>query len=228
METNSLPIQSNIFPLIINTFNYFFFHFFTLWLSSINYFRLDALLAKKLADELNMPSTSKTKTESAKKCGPMDRFVTTDDRAGRKIQQKKLDLNKGHSLLKLSRKSLLLNPRHSKNHLDKAYSCHVLPVEQSPIRVNRTSSLFADLDFKRVFGTQGQKAAKTTEPDRRKSRCTSGYKSSGSGDNSDVIDQECKFYFKPIDTQRRHHVPGNVPLTVRPLLGINDGSVPIE
>ncbi|CAG9768980.1 unnamed protein product [Ceutorhynchus assimilis] len=113
--------------------------------------RKDELLAQKLQEELNAPSTSRRlRPVNANKAGPLDRFI------------------KNQSI------------KNSKNS----------PEQKQP---------------KKLFVAE------------RKVMCSS------SGDNSDIIDQECRFYFKPIDLNKKYHKPGKVPLKVSAVKGLLTG-----
>ncbi|KAL1513363.1 hypothetical protein ABEB36_002782 [Hypothenemus hampei] len=176
--------------------------------------RMDAHLAKKLATELNSPSTSKgvqrkmIKSTGNMKFGPIDRFIKIEN----------ITKPNHFSTLKRStsssRKISSTSPKSKNIFFDKEYTCHFLPIEHQSTSRHRDTSLFADFECKGIFPS-GSKSLYLNQ----RLTCTSGYKSSGSGDNSDVIDQECKFYFKPIDLNRRYHVPGKIPLKIAALRG---------
>lgn len=115
-----------------------------------------------------------------------------------------------------------ISPKFPKVCFSKDYTCHVIPVEKNPLRGNRAS--FLDFGLKPTGGTE--KCLKSVAGQRK--LCVSGCKSSTSAENSDVIDQECRFYFKPIDSQKRFHVPGTVPRKVLPLKGVRDDAVAVR
>ncbi|XP_050309158.1 uncharacterized protein LOC126745376 isoform X2 [Anthonomus grandis grandis] len=192
----------------------------------------DMLLARKLSVELNSPSTSKITPRKRKgpDLGPMDRYLLANQIPSPKhkpVIKKPIESNKIIILNPKKRtqtstvtsdrtckrqKRDTISPVLSKNYFGKQYTCQVFSVEQNPVRTSLSTNIFADLDVKGILGNLGQKPTKLIEQERRKDVCLSGYRSTES--NSDVIDQECKFYFKPIEVHRKHHVGGRIPVKV--------------
>ncbi|KAH1004935.1 E3 ubiquitin-protein ligase RNF168 [Dendroctonus ponderosae] len=180
--------------------------------------RWNAVLAKKLSGKLLMPSTSKQTPQKPKvsmKFGPMDRLVQTGDWISTHgfSQQTKIPPKK---------KQPQISPQFPKACFSKEYKCHVIPVPKTQLRCSREKSCL-DFGFKPTGGTE--KCLKLVAGQRK--LCVSGCKSSTSAENSDVIDQECRFYFKPIDSQRRFHVPGTIPRKVVAVKGVRDDTVSV-
>ncbi|XP_066143210.1 uncharacterized protein [Euwallacea fornicatus] len=151
--------------------------------------RLDAIVAKKLAEELSTPSTSKaTSSMSTKSNGPLDRFILSEGK------------------------------------------CHKRPERKISPRVSKSISY--DLDFHEFLGDWKRKPPKieqnSAQSQMERKASTSSYKSSASGNNSDDIDQEFKYYFKPINPAKQNHPPLKTPLAVPAIRVVYDISTPIR
>lgn len=139
---------------------------------------MDALLAKKLAEELNEPSTSKrSPRKGVKKTTPksstLDRFLHSEEKSLLPVNKDSFTLTP-HRPTKFNRKipstspiliksslgsvkpgkklQVSSSPRSLKTYFIKEYPCQVVATENSPQNVTRKNNLFADLDFRNYLG----------------------------------------------------------------------------
>ncbi|XP_030752708.1 E3 ubiquitin-protein ligase RNF168-like [Sitophilus oryzae] len=162
-------------------------------------------LQKALSKEIQSPSTSKLSKNTPRKSGPMDSFVE-------KKSFKHYTLPKDQDILQINKNNGSTSRTVSPNNLStKPYTCQVLYIDQSPtqrksyIDANKKKSLYESL-YENIY----EKSLQYLAQHKRRSKETV------SRDNSDVIDQECNFYFKPIDYEENsvQEPKNNLPLRV--------------
>lgn len=135
---------------------------------------MDALLAQKLAEELNEPSTSKRSPrkgvkKTTPKSGTLDRFLQSEEKSLLAVNKNSFTLTP-HRPTKFIRKipstspiliksvkpakklQVLSSPRSLETYFIKEYPCQVVATEESPRNVTRENNLFADLDFRDYLG----------------------------------------------------------------------------
>lgn len=136
---------------------------------------MDALLAKKLEEELNTPSTSKKSPrkglkKTAPKSGTLDRFLQSEEKSLLPVNKASFTLTP-HRPTKFIRKITSTSPillksslgsgKHAKKrqvsssplktYFIKKYPCQVVATKESPRNVTRENN-FADLDFRDYLG----------------------------------------------------------------------------
>ncbi|KAF7287623.1 hypothetical protein GWI33_005975 [Rhynchophorus ferrugineus] len=168
--------------------------------------RLDEEFARKISNEL-MPSTSKlTKDLDKKRLGPLDKFLQNKNSKVFKLPQNSEDFtDDSKNVLTGQNACKTLTPN---NLSTKPYTCQVLYID------NNSTNKVSYLEGTTVLNSKIKKKNQNSDINERKNLCQSECGSSGSRENSDVIDQECKFYFKPIDLYKKYHIQGHLPLKI--------------